>query len=47
MIVVSNSTPLMHFAKVGKLELLKSAYSELIISSAAFEETVSDRLSQN
>ncbi|MCD4768529.1 MAG: hypothetical protein K8R34_18765 [Methanosarcinales archaeon] len=42
MIVVSNSTPLMHFAKVGKLELLKSAYSELIISSAAFEETVSE-----
>jgi len=25
MIVVSDSTPLMHFAKVGKLELIKSA----------------------
>ena len=42
MIVVSDSTPLMHFAKVGKLELLKSAYGELVISNAVFEETVSE-----
>jgi uncharacterized protein len=42
MMVVSDSTPLMHFAKVGKLELLKSAYGELVISHAAFEETVSE-----
>ncbi len=42
MIVVSDSTPLMHFAKVGKLELLKLAYGELVISNAVFEETVSE-----
>lgn len=40
MIVVSDSTPLMHFAKIGQLNLLFSLYDEILITKEVLKETV-------
>ncbi len=39
MIVVSDSTPLMHFGKLNRLDLLRSAYHEVIITEVVYHET--------
>jgi predicted nucleic acid-binding protein len=31
MVVVSNSSPIIHLAKIGRLELLKGLYSKIIV----------------
>ena len=42
MIVISDSTPLMHFGMVGRLDLLRTAYQEIVITSAVYHETVTE-----
>ncbi|MEM3479045.1 MAG: DUF3368 domain-containing protein [Candidatus Bathyarchaeia archaeon] len=37
---VSNSTPLIYLAKVGKLEILRSLFERIFIPEAVFEEAV-------
>lgn len=39
--VVSDSTPLILLAKIGRLELLKDLYKKIIIPEAVFDEVVS------
>jgi len=40
--VVCNSSPLIHLAKVGKLELLKDYFTEISIPEAVYRECVID-----
>ena len=40
MIVVSDSTPLMHFGKANRLNLLRLVYHEVIITEVVYRETV-------
>ena len=40
--VVCNSSPLIHLAKVGKLELLKDYFTEISIPEAVYRECVVD-----
>jgi predicted nucleic acid-binding protein len=40
MIVVSNTSPLINLAVVGRLELLHQLYGEVIIPQAVYEEIV-------
>ncbi len=40
--VVCNSSPLIHLAKVGKLELLKEYFTEILIPEAVYRECVVD-----
>lgn len=40
MVVVSNSTPLIYLAKIGKLDLLKKLFGKIIMPKAVYEETV-------
>ena len=40
--VVCNSSPLIHLAKVGKLELLKGYFTEISIPEAVYRECVID-----
>ncbi|MCW4007364.1 MAG: DUF3368 domain-containing protein [Candidatus Bathyarchaeota archaeon] len=40
-IVVSNSTPLIYLAKIGRLNILREVFGEVYIPNAVFEETVS------
>lgn len=40
--VVCNSSPLIHLAKVGKLELLKDYFTEILIPEAVYRECVVD-----
>ncbi len=42
MIVVSDSTPLIHFAKVEHIELLFSLYKEIIITKEVYREVVEE-----
>lgn len=41
MIVVSNTTPLIGLASIGKFELLRELFGELQIAQAVFDESVS------
>ncbi len=38
--VVSNSTPLIHLAKIGRLELLREFFGEILIPEAVYRECV-------
>ena len=38
--VVSNSTPLIHLAKIGRLELLREFFREVLIPEAVYRECV-------
>ncbi len=40
--VVSNSSPLIHLAKINRLDLLKSYFQNVIISEAVYRECVVD-----
>lgn len=42
MIVVVNSTPLIHLSKIGKLALFQDFYSRIYISHAVYQEVVVD-----
>ncbi len=42
MIVVSDSTPLIHLAKVGHMELLFSIYEEILITKEVYREAVEE-----
>ena len=44
MIVVSDSTPLIHIAKVGRLDILFSLYQEIIITEEVYREVVEEGL---
>lgn len=41
MIVVSDTTPLSELAKVGKLDLLKDVYGEVLIPEEVYNEVIS------
>jgi len=41
MIVVSDSSPLIAFSQIGRLELLRSLYAQLLIPQAVYDEVVS------
>ncbi|MBC8146600.1 MAG: DUF3368 domain-containing protein [Bacteroidetes bacterium] len=44
MIIVADSSPLLSFAIIGKLELIEQIFGEVFVPSAVFEElTVSDK----
>ncbi|MFP4393566.1 MAG: DUF3368 domain-containing protein [Desulfohalobiaceae bacterium] len=38
MVVVSNSSPIIHLAKIGKLELLEALYGQVLIPSEVYSE---------
>lgn len=38
--VVSNTSPLIHLARIGRLDLLETLYGELLIPQAVWEEVV-------
>jgi predicted nucleic acid-binding protein len=40
MIVVSNSTPLIHLSAMGKLDLLLQLFGEIVIANEVYEEVV-------
>lgn len=40
--VVSNSSPIIHLAKIGKLELLKNYFQTIIIPDAVYKECVQE-----
>jgi hypothetical protein len=42
MIVVSDSTPLIHLAKVGRLEILFALYKEVVITEQVYREVVEE-----
>lgn len=42
MIVVSDSTPLIHLAKVGNIKLLFSLYKEVLITKEVYREVVEE-----
>ena len=42
MTVVGDSTPLIHLAKVGKLEILFALYKEVVITPRVFKEVVEE-----
>ncbi|MBS7649088.1 MAG: DUF3368 domain-containing protein [Candidatus Bathyarchaeia archaeon] len=39
-VAVSNSTPLIYLAKIGRLDVLRSIFGKIFIPEAVFEETV-------
>ena len=39
---VSNSSPLIHLAKIGKLDLLRGYYEQIVIPEAVFRECVAE-----
>jgi len=38
MVVVSNSSPIIHLAKIGRLELLKGLYGKIIVPEKVYME---------
>jgi predicted nucleic acid-binding protein len=46
MIIVSNASPLINLARIGKLDLLHDLYSELIIPEAVWHEVVVEGIGQ-
>ncbi|TAN40487.1 MAG: DUF3368 domain-containing protein [Candidatus Methanoperedens sp.] len=42
MIVVSDSTPLIHLAKIGQVEILFSLYNEILITKEIYREVVEE-----
>jgi predicted nucleic acid-binding protein len=42
MIVVSDSTPLIHLAKVGHMKILFSLYKEILITKEVYREAVEE-----
>lgn len=40
--VVSNSSPIIHLAKIGHLDLLHDQFGEIVIPQAVYEECVTD-----
>ena len=46
MSVVSNASPLINLARIGKLDLLRQLYSELFIPEAVWQEVVTDGAGQ-
>lgn len=40
--VVSNSSPIIHLAKIGHLDLLHDQFGEMVIPQAVYEECVTD-----
>ncbi len=46
MSVVSNASPLINLARIGKLDLLHDLYGELIIPEAVWREVVVDGAGQ-
>jgi uncharacterized protein len=40
--VVSNSSPIIHLAKIGHLDLLQDFFGELIIAEAVYEECMTE-----
>lgn len=42
MIVVSDSTPLIHLAKIGQVEILFSLYNEILITKEVYREVVEE-----
>ena len=39
--IIVNSTPIIAFNKIGKLDLLKKVYGKLLIPYAVYEEVIS------
>lgn len=46
MSVVSNASPLINLARIGKLDLLRQLYGELFIPEAVWQEVVTDGVGQ-
>ena len=46
MSVVSNASPLINLARIGKLDLLRQLYGELFIPEAVWQEVVTDGIGQ-
>jgi predicted nucleic acid-binding protein len=46
MTIVSNASPLINLARIGKLDLLRELYGELIIPQAVWQEVVLDGVGQ-
>ena len=42
--IVSNSSPLIYLSKIGRLNLLKSVYTEILIPKGVYKETVTDAI---
>jgi predicted nucleic acid-binding protein len=40
--VVSNSSPIIHLAKIGRLDLLQDFFGELLIPEAVYEECITE-----
>ncbi len=47
MLIVSDTTPIISFVKIGMLELLNSMYGDVILPEAVFNELVSNPLMSN
>jgi len=46
-LIVSNASPLINLARIGRFELLRVLYGELLIPSAVYEEVVSHGLERD
>ncbi|MBU4140190.1 MAG: DUF3368 domain-containing protein [Euryarchaeota archaeon] len=44
MIVVSDSTPLIHFAKIGRIDIIFTLYGEILITREVYNEAVEEGL---
>ena len=42
MIIVSDSTPLIHFGTIKRLDLLRSMYGQIVITEAVHREVVTE-----
>ena len=41
-VIISNSSPIIHLAKIGRLNLLQEFYGTLIIPKAVYEECLTE-----
>lgn len=46
MTIVSNASPLINLARIGKLDLLRELYGKLLIPQAVWQEVVLDGVGQ-